>query len=247
MKRSLKSRYHLLITILLGIVVLQAMLMLISLSTSTNLRDLVSDMQSIIIIFTFVIFVYVVVIYNYIPYRLRKTFKEVGGIIEDISHGKYNIDIDSSTHDQDSDIQELILALQRMLNILFRFDQVKSDKIFEHHQRIQQLINMMKQSVLITSISGDIIYCNDSIRRRWTMISERVNLNELIFKHDFNERIFSTMTDALRFGNSLVDVGFEDAEGKQSALINGSIIRNRKGAATGSVFIVDIRDNAKQN
>ncbi|MDZ4183064.1 MAG: hypothetical protein U1B83_09320 [Candidatus Cloacimonadaceae bacterium] len=247
MKHSLKTRYHLLISILFGIVVLQAILLLFTLNQSTNMREMVSDMQSIIIIFTFIIFVYVIVIYNYIPYRLRKAFKEVGGIIEEISHGNYNIDIDSSTHDQDSDIQDLILALQRMLHILFRFDQVKADKIFEHHQRIQQLINLMNQCVLITSISGDVVFCNDAIRRRWTMISERVNLNELIFKNSLDVNIFSALTDALRFGNSLVNHSIEDKEGKQSALINGTMIRNRKGAATGSVFIIDLWENAKQD
>jgi hypothetical protein len=35
------------------------------------------------------------------------------------------------------------MALQKMLNILMRFDMVKADKIYEHHQRITQMINIL--------------------------------------------------------------------------------------------------------
>ncbi len=57
------------------------------------------------------------------------------------------LDIDSSIYDQDKDFQELIYALDKMPKFIIRFDQVKADKIFEHHQSIQLLINLLPQSI----------------------------------------------------------------------------------------------------
>ncbi len=248
MKRSLKTRYHTLISILLGIILIQALLLLVSIAQAKDLQTLVSDIQSIVIIFVFITFVYIIVIYNYVPFRLRKSYRDLRNLIDEISHGNYNIDIDSSLYDQDSDVQELILALQKMLKILLGFDQAKTDKIFEHHQRLQQLINILPQGVIIASVNGDIVYCNDSIRKRYASISDMVNLNELIFKNEFDQKVFDKLTEALRYGNNLYNEKLSDAGFHRHALINGSIVRNRKGAATGGVFILNFSEqHARQD
>lgn len=239
MKKSFKQRYHLLIIVLFSIIVLESILLLVSLASARNLAGLVSDMQSIIIIFVFAIFVYLIVMYNYIPLRMHKALKEVRDKIDEISQGNYYLDFDASLYDQDKDIQELIHALQKMLTIIIRFDTAKADKIFEHHQRINQLINMLEQAILITSINGDVIYCNDVFRRAYPSISEMSNLNELIFKDDFNRNLFDTILAALRYGNNLSEIVVRDPEGNRAMNIEGTIIRNRKGVGTGAVFVLD--------
>ncbi len=172
MKRSFKTRYHILIAILFGIIVLQTLILLFSVAQAQDLATLASDIHSIVIIFVFLIFVYIVILYNYIPYRLHKAIYEVEQLIEEISSGNYQIDIDSSIYDQDKDFQELVNALNKMLEIITRFDQAKAEKIFEHHQRLQLLINLLPQSILITGANGDVVYCNDPLRKRFPMISE---------------------------------------------------------------------------
>jgi len=176
MKRSFKARYHILIAILFGIIVLQTLALLFSVARAQDLTTLANDIHSIVIIFVFIIFVYIVILYNYIPFRLHKAIREVEQLIEEISNGNYQIDIDSSIYDQDKDFQELIYALDKMLGIIIRFDQAKADKIFEHHQRLQLLINLLPQSILITGANGDVVYCNEPLRKRFPMISETVNL-----------------------------------------------------------------------
>ncbi len=239
MKKSFKQRYHLLIIVLFAIIVLESILLLVSLASARNLAGLVSDMQSIIIIFVFAIFVCLIVMYNYIPFRMHKALKEVRDKIGEISQGNYYLDFDASLYDQDKDIQELIHALQKMLAIIIRFDTAKADKIFEHHQRINQLISMLKQAILITSINGDVIYCNDVFRRAYPSISEMSNLNELIFKDDFNRNLFDTILAALRYGNNLSEIVVRDPVGNRALNIEGTIIRNRKGVGTGAVFVLD--------
>ncbi len=239
MKRSFKYKYHLLLIVLFGIIALESLLLLVSLNRTEAVSNLITDMQSIIIIFVFIIFVYMIIMYNYIPFRMHKAIKEIRSVIEEISNGNYYIDIDSSMYDQDKDIQEVILAIQKMLGIIIRFDQVKAEKIFEHHQRIQQLINIIKQGILITSTNGDVIYCNDVFREHYPTISEMNNINELIFKEEFNAKLFDTLAEALRYGNNLYDIPVKDSVSPRSVVINGSIVRNRKGNSSGAVFVLE--------
>lgn len=247
MKRSFNFKYRLLIIILFGIIVLESLLLLVTLSGTAQIQTMVSDMQSIITIFVFLIFVYLVVMYNYIPFRTHRAIKELHSIVDQISNGNYNIDIDSSMYDQDKDIQDLILSLQKMLVIINRFDQVKADKIFEHHQRIQQLINLIPDYIIITSINGDLIYCNEAFRKEYPAINEMSNLNELIFKDDFNRRLFDTVLEALRYGNNLYDSRIAAADGSRCLVVNGSIVRNRTGISSGAVFILGHCHEASKN
>lgn len=245
MKRSLKSQYHLFIAIMFVLVALQSVSLLVAVSQAKSLMGLANDIQSIVIIFLFGIFVYFVFLYNYIPFKMHKAIYEVEKLIEQISNGNYQIDIDSSIYDQDKDIQQLILALEKMLGIVSRFDQVKADKIFEHHQRIQLLINLIAQPVLISGANGDVVYCNEPFRRKFPMIAETMNVGEIIWKNDYHGRIFSVIGDALRYGNNISNVLVEDLVYLGRVSISGSIVRSRKGLSTGAVFLMNFTEHEK--
>ena len=245
MKHSLKSRYHILMICLLALLLLESLLLLISLNRAHSLPLLVKDLQTIIIVFVFILFIYIVVIFNYIPYRMKKSYQDIAAIIEDISHGNYAIEINEEKFVHDPEQFKLVHSITKMLNIVQRFDAAKAEKIYEHHQRLQQLINLLPQWVIIATVNGDVAYCNDSIRRKYNNITEMVNLNELIFKNSFDDKIFSSINEALRFGNNLYDVNVADPVTAEAAFINGSIIRNQKGLSTGGVFVISSISNAK--
>lgn len=247
MKRSIKQRYHLMIGILFGFISLQFIAVLFAIAHADNLYTLASDIQSIMIVFMFMIFIYVVVIFNYLPYRLNRAVKRVEDLIDEISNGNYQIDIDSSLFEHDRDFEELIYALQKMLDIIIRFDAVKADKIYEHHQRISQLLNLLPQIVMIVNINGDLVYINDVFRQRYPNISDVGNLNEVIIKDEFNAGIIQVINESLRYGNNIYDDRVESEGSAHVAVIKGSIIRNRKGVASGGVYTVEIIGETREN
>lgn len=243
MKHSFKSKYHVLIVILFAMVVIQSIILLYSLDQANSLRQLKTDMQSTIIIFMFIIFIYMIVIYNYIPFRLARALKEIRSLIDDISDGNYDLDIDPSIYDEDSMIRALVLSLKKMLTIIARFDQLKADKIYEHNQRIQLLLNLVPQMAIILSANADAIYINDTFREHFDTIAENVNLNEVIIKDDFISKVLSVMTDALRNGNNIYEAKVQDTESGRTMILNGSIVRTRKGTPGGAVFLMQLHSN----
>jgi signal transduction histidine kinase len=233
------------VTIILGLMLIESLLLLVVAGSAKDLPSLVGDLNTIIIVFVFVVFVIAVVVYNFIPVRIKKSLGEVNKLINEISHGNYQVNIDPKAYEGDKDIQDLLHNLQKMLNVLQRFDQSKADKIFEHHQRLQLLINLLPQETIITLANGEIKYCNDAMRRRYPAITEEVNINEVLFKSDFDQKIFNKISNALRYGNILVNEKIPDIGYQRQAVINGSIVRNRKGLATGGVFIINYIENAQ--
>ena len=240
MKRSFKAKYHILIIILFAMVVLQSILMLYALDSASSLKELKADMQSIIIIFMFVIFIYMIVIYNYIPYRLSKALQEIRNLIAEISDGNYDIKIEENIYDEDETIQALVNSITKMLTIVSRFDLLKADKIFEHNQRIQQLLSLVPNMTIILSANADTIYLNERFRQYFDNISENINLNELIIRDEYRARILQSMTNAVREGNNVYKKLVSNASGTSQMQIDGKIVRNRKGDPAGAVFILTI-------
>jgi len=247
MRGSIRQCYHLMLGILFAMIVAQFFVVLFTISQATNLYTLASDIQSIMIVFLFLIFVYMVIIFNYLPYRLSRAVQRVEDLIDEISNGNYQLDIDSTLFENDQDFQELVFSVQKMLDIITRFDAVKADKIYEHHQRINQLINLLPQMVVIATVNGDIVYINDVFRGYFPSISETSNINEVILKDELNARIFEIVAESLRYGNNIYDEQVEPEGSSQTALIKGSIIRNRKGIASGGVYTVEIIGAEKED
>ena len=160
MKKSLIKRYHLALAILLGLVLLETVVMLVILGRSRDLNSLVNDLQTTLIVSVLVIFIYTIVIYNLIPVMLKRSLGHTGKIVSEIAHGNYEIDIDGeiAANADDKDMQSLLEGIKSMLRSIHGFDQAKENKIYEHDQRIKQLINILPLGVVIALNNGDISY-----------------------------------------------------------------------------------------
>lgn len=246
MKHSIRSLYHTLLAILVVLILLESLMLLIMTSNARELASLVNDVQTTIIIFALVIFIYAIVIYNLIPVRLKKSLQEVEKTVREISEGNYDIEIDPEQYKWDRDIQELMHSLKTLLRSIQGFDQAKEAKIYEHDQRIKQLINLLPQGTLILLSNGDVSYCNDTMRRKYPILNEVKNLNEINLKDEFAQKIFGRILDALRFGDNIYDAKIPDKDYRQQAVINGTQVRNGKGEATGGVFTLQFIENVKK-
>ena len=238
MKKSLKTRYQILLLIFFAIFILESALILLTVFNPVSLHQLKSDLQSIVILFMLFQFVYFVVLFYYVPYQYEHALKEIYQVIQEISEGKYQIDIDLKTHQQGVEIQNLMIALRRMMNIIIKFDNLKTDKIYEHHQRIQMLLNMISEGCLIITITGEIVYCNDFIKANFPALFENLNILETLLPEYIECEFKPMMIDSIKTGNNLHDKMMNIGSLKTTYKLNNSIIRNRKGQSIGAIFII---------
>jgi signal transduction histidine kinase len=239
MKKSLKSKYQVLLLIFFAIFILESALILLTVFNPIGLNQLKADIQSIVILFMLFQFIYFVVLFYYVPYQYEHSLKEIYQVIHEISEGKYQIDIDLKTHHQSEEIRNLMLALRRMMSIIIKFDNLKTDKIYEHHQRIQMLINMIPQGCLIITITGEIVYCNSYIKEQFPALYENLNILETLLPEYIEVELKPLMIESIKTGNNLHDRTIKIDALKTTYVLNNSIIRNRKGQSIGAIFIIE--------
>jgi signal transduction histidine kinase len=238
MKKSIKSKYQMLLLIFFAVFMLEAALILMTAYSPIRLQQLKSDIQSIVILFMLLQFVYFVILYYYVPYQYDHALKEIYQLLREISEGKYQIDLDLKTHQQGEEIQNLIIALHRMMNIIIKFDNLKTEKIYEHHQRIQLLINMLPQGCLIITITGEIVYCNDFIKENFPVLSENLNILETLLPEYLEDELKPMMIESIKTGSNIHEKIVNITSLAATYIISNSIVRSRKGQSIGAIFIV---------
>jgi signal transduction histidine kinase len=237
MKKSLKSKYQILLLIFFSIFILESALILIAFNAPMSIDQLKGSIQSIIILFMLVQFIFFVTIYYYIPYQYDHALKEIFKLIHEISEGKYQVDLDLKTQNQSLEITNLMTALQRMMNIIIRFDSLKADKVYEHHQRIQTLINMIPQGCMIVSVIGEIVYINEFVKNNFPVLSENLNLLETLLPDYIEDELKPILIDCIKSGNNLHNKRLNIQVSDIAYNLSSGMVRNRKGQTTGAIFI----------
>lgn len=245
MKPSFTTRIRLLLGLLFMLIVIQFIAILASINVAENIYVLAKDIQSIMLAFSFLIFLYIAFLVNYLPYKLKQSEKRLEALIGEISKGNYEIDIDGYTKEEDTNFHALLSAISKMLKGIYRFDDAKTAKIYEHHQRILLLINLLSQECLILNIEGEIIYMNDSFRRQHPEISDDVIIGETIIRDKGEAAVFDTISEALRDGNNIYDFKANKNNNLTRLCLNGSIVRDRDGTPNGGVFLIEREEIGK--
>ncbi|NLN84741.1 MAG: hypothetical protein GX135_01385 [Candidatus Cloacimonetes bacterium] len=249
MKKSIVGRYHLFWAVLMGLILLQSAVLFAITLRGREFDSLVNDLQTALILSVLVIFIYSVVIYNIVPLMLKKNLRRTEKLISEITHGNYDVDLDAEIKELGSDreIIGLLEGLKQMLRSIHGFDQAKENKIYEHDQRIKQLINLLPQGVIIALNNGDISYCNDTLRRRYPSLVECLNIRDLRLKDEFDQRVFSKLMESLNHGDNLYDQRIPSSDYHKLTILNGAIVRNAAGDSIGGVYTLSFSEHAKQD
>ncbi len=238
MKRSIKSRYQMLLIIFFTIFVVESVLVLFTVIRPIGLPQLKSDLQSVLIIFFFIQFIFFIVLLYYIPYLYDRSLREIDMLIQEISEGKYEVDLELKTHNQSAEVVSLMTALQRMMNIIIRFDTLKGDKIYEHHQRLMTLVHLIPQGCLVVTVVGEIVYMNDFIKDNFPELAENLNIMETLLPEYLEDNLKPIILHCMQNGESLKGRSFKLPESGLSYRLDCGIVRNRKGQPAGAVFII---------
>lgn len=238
MKKSLKGKYQFLLVIFFLIFIIEAGLIFVTLYNSNSLNSMRADIQFIVILFVMIKFIYFIIMFYYIPFKYDLAFRELTILIQEISEGKHEFDLELKTHNQSHEVAILMEAMKRMMNVIIRFDSLKTDKIFEHHQRIQLLINMIPEGCLVISIIGEIVYMNNFVKENFPDLNENLNIIETYLPEYIESDLKPIMIESIKNGNNLHDKLIKTSLNEQEYKLNSSIVRNRKGASIGAIFII---------
>ena len=238
MKSSFTGKIRILLILLFLISVVQAGMILHLIGNFTSIFDLKIDIQNTLLITVFIQFVIVMIMIFYLPVFLHKAFSEILNILKDISQGIYNIDIDLESFKKSADKEffSVISAIKEMLRSVLNFDRLKKEKIIEHHNRIQAILNLTEDGFMALDMKGNIFYVNDKVIEAFPAISEKSNMIDTNFPPEIENNIKKYILNILKSKTKQQPQQFFMPSMKRHLVLNSAIVRDSNGQPVGVVI-----------
>ena len=232
------GKIRLLLVILFLVSIIQAGLILHLLNSSGDISELKVDIQNTVLITIFIQFVIVIILIFNLPAFLHKDLTEIHNILKDISQGIYNIDIDleSFRKSADKDFYAVIVAIRDMLRSVLNFDRLKKEKIVEHHNRIQAIMNLTEDGFIAVDMKGNIIYINDKVIEAFPAISEKANMIDTNFPPEIENNIKKYILNILKSKTKQQTQQYFMPSMKRHLMLNSAIVRDSNGQPAGAVI-----------
>jgi signal transduction histidine kinase len=240
MKISFTSKLRVVLLVLFALSLIQGLIILNLISNAVNINSLIIDIQNTVIITIFFQFVIVIALIFYIPVFLHKAFTDIHMILKDITKGIYTIDIDLKEYQQkrDKEFFAVILAIKEMLKSVKTFDQLKKEKIIEHHNRILSILNLTENGFLILDMKGNIVYINDLVTDSFKSLQETTNILETNFPPEVENNIKKYIAEILKSETKLDTRHFFANSIKRHLNLSCAIVRGSGGEAKGAVISI---------
>jgi signal transduction histidine kinase len=237
MKKSFTAKIRFIIILLFLISLIQGFIILQIVDYAENMERAKMDIINTIFITFFLQFVLVIILFFYIPVFLRKAFSDIHQILKDITLGVYSIDIDEANlkTNTDREFYEVIESIQSALESVLKFDNLKKDKIIEHHNRILALLKLTADGFIILDINGNIIYLNDPVSEHYPSLSEKANIIDSNFPPEIEKHIKDYCLSILNSKSKKPTKKFYSASLKWHVTMNSAIVRGLSGEPKGAV------------
>lgn len=239
MKQTFTGKIRLIILLVFLITLIQGIVVLNLVGGIQN-DDLVMSVQNTVIIAIFLQFLLLVSLFFYIPVFMRKSFSEIHNVLNEIAKGRYNLEIDMEYFKKhtDKEIYSIFLSIQKMLQAVYRFDKLKKAKIVEHHNRINALLKLAQEGIMILDLKGNIVYMNELCAQVFPSLVEKSNLVDSNLPPVLEKNLKKYVITVLDKKSKQDPVQFFIADLKRHVTLDSAIVRDDEGKATGAVISV---------
>lgn len=238
MRLSFTGKIRVILLILFAASMIQALVILSLVSNYSDPTTLKMDIQNTILITIFFQFLLVIILIIYIPIFLHKAFADVHLILKDIARGNYNIELDMDHLGSrlDSEFLAIIKSIKEMLKSIVTFDNLKKEKIVEHHNRILALLNLAENGFIILDINGNIVYLNDKVSEAFKTILPNSNVIETNYPPEVENNLKKYIVNILKTRSKQDSQQFFIPSLKRHIAISSGIVRDAEGEMKGVVI-----------
>ncbi|MCK4956226.1 MAG: hypothetical protein KAS49_01230, partial [Candidatus Cloacimonetes bacterium] len=136
----------------------------------------------------------------------------------------------------DKEFFTVIFSLKEMIKSIVKFDKLKKDKIVEHHNRIQAILNLTEDGFLIIDNMGKIIYSNDVILETFPSMQEKTNIIDSNFPPEIENNIKKYAILVIKSGSKQVSQNNFFPTLKKHITLKSAIVRDSTGEICGAVI-----------
>ncbi|MCD4818974.1 MAG: PAS domain-containing protein [Candidatus Cloacimonetes bacterium] len=239
MKLSITGKIRLIIITLLLISFVQGMIIINLTTKLDNMKNLQIDLHNTVYITWFLQFVFSMILIFYLPIFLHKAFSKIHLKLKEISQGNYNIEtnLQGLEFSMNKEFYAILVSIKEMLRSIRSFDNLKKEKIIEHHHRIKAILNLTNEGFIIADIKGKIVYINDLVTEIFPQLEENVNIVDSNFPPEIEHHIKKYIIEVLKTERKKDLQQFFIPNLKRHIGLNSALVRNHDGKAIGVVIV----------
>lgn len=237
------SNWLRLMIILLGLIVVLTFVLIYNTLQESELNLIPLQHENIrntIYISLFLFFVIAVTVYFYIPIYLKRSLGSIKAVLRDIQQGVYDNEIDLAEMKEflDPIVYDLLIQVNEMKETINTFDNLKKEKIYEHHNRLQTVFRLIQEGGLIIDLKGRIVFINDNLREAFPQLEEDDNMLEKSYPPEIENNLKKLINASFQEKKRLDAVQCFIPNLKRHITIDSALVRDQGGEITGLVVII---------
>ena len=117
-----------------------------------------------------------------------------------------------------------------------KFDLLKKEKIVEHHNRIQAILNLAEDGFLILDSKGAIVYINDLLLNVFPPFQEKKSIIDSNFNPEIENNIKKYAISVIKSGSKQPSQNNFFPSLKKHITLKSAVVRNSFGVVCGAVI-----------
>lgn len=159
-----------------------------------QVKSIIGETRRNMLITLIITFLGTILLSLVVPGKIAMPFKKINDAVRELQECNFDVSI---YYDLDDEIGELAKELNKMIQNMKKFDQLRTDRIAVEHRKFDTLANMIKKNVMIANAKGELIYMNNPMYALLEMQSDDV-INKLITDTNVPETIIETFELAIK-------------------------------------------------
>ncbi len=125
-----------------------------------QVKAIIGETRRNMLITLIITFLGTIILSLVVPGKIAMPFKKINDAIRELQEVNFDVSI---YYEGDDEIGELAKELNKMINNMKRFEQLRTDRISVEHRKFDALANMIKKNIMIANAKGELTYMNNNM------------------------------------------------------------------------------------
>jgi len=190
-----------------------------SLSEKSNksIDSKISETKKFMLVTLIISFLFLILLSMAVPGKIALPFKKINDAVRELQECNFDVSI---YYDQNDEIGELSQELNKMINSLKTFEELRADRISVERRKFDIIANMMKKNILIANAEGELIYLNNQMYQMLEIESEDVlnkNMTDTMIPESIKQAYNLALKRKSKIENSEIKIFQKHVEEGQEA------------------------------
>ena len=173
---------------------------------NNKLQEIIGETKKTMMITLICTFLFTVLLGLIIPRKIALPFKKINDAIRELQECNFDVSI---FYDQDDEIGEMAREMNKMIQSMKLFEELRTDRITIEHKKFDTLASLTKRYVLVANAKGELIYMNNQLYSLMDISSDEVlhkQISDILIPQSIREIYEMAIKRRTKIENATVEI-----------------------------------------